>query len=90
MLNQAVLVGRVAEIGNLNIKIKVSRSYKNSEGDYETDLIPVFYTNNIAKSAREYLEIDDIIGIKGRLEVEDGVLQVKAEKMTFLSSHKNN
>ena len=104
MLNQVVMVGRltadpeVRETENDNkfskITIAVPRSYKNAEGVYETDFIPVDIWNNIAENTAEYCKKGDIIGVKGRLQVDsfekDGekkqVLKVAAEKITFLSS----
>lgn len=104
MLNQVVMVGRltadpeVRETENDNkfskITIAVPRSYKNADGVYETDFIPVDIWNNIAENTAEYCKKGDIIGVKGRLQVDsfekDGekkqVLKVAAEKITFLSS----
>lgn len=104
MLNQVVMVGRltadpeVRETENENkfskITIAVPRSYKNADGVYETDFIPVDIWNNIAENTAEYCKKGDIIGVKGRLQVDsyekDGetknVLKVAAERITFLSS----
>lgn len=104
MLNQVVFVGRltsdpeIKETENENkyskLTIAVPRSFKNADGVYETDFIPIDLWNNIAENTAEYCKKGDIIGVKGRLQVDsfekDGekrnVLKVTAEKVTFLSS----
>ena len=105
MLNQVVLVGRLTkdlEVKELedgkkvtNMTLAVPRSFKNAEGEYETDFIDCSLWNSIAENTAEYCKKGDIVGVKGRLqsssfEKEDGNkefrTQVMAEKVTFLSS----
>ena len=97
MLNQIVLVGRLVSDPEINetengkkvseITLAVSRSYKNSEGIYDTDVIPCIVWNVMAENAAEFCKKGDIIGVKGRLQrLEGNELQVVAEKVTFLSS----
>ena len=97
MLNQIVLVGRLVsdleinetENGNkvTNITLAVKRSYKNSNGEYETDFIPCIVWNEMAENTVEFCKKGDIIGVKGKLQrLEGNELQVVAEKITFLSS----
>ena len=108
MLNQIVLVGRLVqdpEIKELengkkvtNITLAVKRSYKNSEGIYETDFIPCIVWNEMAENAAEFCRKGDIIGIKGRLQTDTyekdskniTKLNIIAEKVTFLSSKKED
>ena len=108
MLNQTVLVGRLVrdpelyetESGNkvTNITLAVPRSYKNSEGVYDTDFINCVLWKGVAESATEYCHKGDLLGIKGRIqtrtiEMDDeskkNVTEVVAEKVTFLSSKKD-
>jgi len=81
------------------ITLAVPRSYKNAEGIYETDFVDCILWDSIAQNTAEYCNKGDVIGVKGRLqtrniEKEDGskvkVMEVIAEKVTFLSSKKNN
>ncbi len=80
------------------ITIAVNRPYKNSEGIYETDFIRCILWNNIASNTCEYCKTGDVIGVKGRLQTrsyeEDNIkkfiMEVIAEKITFLSSNKNS
>lgn len=89
MLNQIVLVGRIVENEEEGyITIAVSRCFKNEEGIYETDNIKCRLMGQIEKNTKEWTEKGDLIGIKGRLQTEEGTLYVIAEKITFLSSEK--
>ena len=105
MLNQTVIVGRLVkepelretENGNkvTNITLAVPRSYKNMNGEYETDFISCVLWKGIAESTVEYVKKGDLLGIKGRIQSRtietecDNIKQVVelvAEKVTFLSS----
>lgn len=109
MLNQTILVGRL--VGDVKVEekengkkyasitIAIPRSFKNAEGQYDTDFIDCRVFDSIATNTAEYCKKGDIIGVKGRLqsstfEKEDGTKQYKmeviAEKITFLSSRKSN
>ena len=106
MLNQVVLVGRLTrdlelveseEGKNAVLELAVQRSKQNKDGEYDTDYITCILCNEIAERTAEYCHKGDIIGVKGRLQVdglekEDGTItyftRVMAEKVTFLSSHK--
>lgn len=107
MLNQTVLVGRLvrdpelreADNGNklTYITLAVPRSYKNVNGEYDTDFIPCVLWKGVAENTAEYCHKGDLIGIKGRIqsrkiELEEEnkreITEVIAEKVTFLSSKK--
>ncbi len=102
MLNQIVVVGRLVSDPQINetengqrvsnITLAVSRCYKNDAGIYETDFIPCMVWNNIADNVKEYCKKGDIVGVKGRLQTkqEEGknIIEIVAEKVTFLSSRK--
>lgn len=105
MVNQVICVGRIVENPQVkeleggkkvsNITIAVPRSYKNANGEYETDFVDCSLWNHVAESTSEYVKKGDLIGIKGYLkteiyEKEDGtkqkVTRVEADRVTFLSS----
>ena len=102
MLNQVVMVGRLTSDPEINevendrkvatITLAVQRSYKNAEGVYETDFIKCTLWNGIAENTSEYCKKGDVIGVKGRIQttnVDDKiVMEVVAEKVSFLSSRK--
>lgn len=105
MLNQTVLVGRLVKDPELketetgskmtHITLAVPRSYKNVDGQYDTDFISCVLWKGIAENATQYCHKGDLIGIKGRLqsrsiETEDSKKQITeliAEKVTYLSSN---
>ena len=59
-------------------------------GEYETDFIPVTLWQGIAEQTTNYCKKGDLVGVKGRLQVREGKVEVVAEKVTFLSSKKEN
>jgi single-strand DNA-binding protein len=98
MLNQTVLVGRLTsevELKELesgkkvaNITLAVPRSFKNEQGEYETDFINCVLWEGIADNVVEYCRKGDLLGIKGRLQSNEDKLELIAEKVTFLSTNK--
>lgn len=106
MLNQVVLVGRLVKDPELVetdsnkkrsfITLAIPRSFKNMDGEYETDFVNCVLWDVVAKNAVEYCHKGDIVGVKGRIqssvvEKEDDkkyYIDVIAEKITFLSSKK--
>lgn len=95
MLNQVVIVGRLAndinivkgENENCIMTLAVPRNFKNADGEYDTDFIDCQLRGTIAKNTSEYCKQGDIVGIKGRIQKEDGIMRIVAEKVTFLSNH---
>lgn len=104
MLNQIVIVGRLVRDPELreteagkkvtNITLAVPRSYKNTNGEYETDFIDCVLWTGIAENTTEYCRKGDILGVKGRVQTrifeqdddtKKHVTEVVAEKVTFLS-----
>ena len=103
MMNQVVLIGRICgdvekkEVDGktyAEITIASQRSYKNEEGEYETDFIDCVLWGGIAEHVVEYCRKGDLVGIKGRVEnnyIGDvKTTNVIAEKVTFLSSSKKD
>lgn len=105
MLNQIILVGRLTRnidvhksekgIKVATISLAIPRSFKNSEGSYDTDFIDCVAFDTIAENTSEYCSKGDIVGIKGRIQSrviekddsKESVMEIIAEKVTFLSSH---
>lgn len=100
MLNNTNLVGRLASNPTIEetennrkvstITLAVLRSYKNANGEYETDFIPVTLWNGIAENTMAYCKQGDVIGVKGRIQTTEGKIEIVAEKITFLSSKKED
>lgn len=108
MVNQLVLVGRLVKDPELEltesgkkisvITLAVPRSYKNTNGEYETDFLDCTLWTGVAESTSEYCKTGDILGVKGRLQTriierDDGSkykkMEIVAEKVSFLASAKN-
>ena len=88
MLNTAILVGKIAKLENNELVIATTRSYKNEEGQYETDLINCNIYNGIAQNVNDWCKIGDTVGIKGRIETRDNKICITVDKISFLSSKK--
>ena len=106
MLNQVVLVGRLITEPELyqtengkkvaRLVLAVPRSFKNTDGEYETDYISCKLWQVVAQNTVEYCKKGDLIGIRGRIatynyDTEEGkkyLTEVVAEKVTFLSSRR--
>ena len=100
MLNQIVLVGRLVSNPQINetengkkvcnITLAVPRSFKNINGEYETDFIPCLLWEPIATHTVEYCLKGDLIGVKGRIQTREDKIELIAEKVTFLSTKKED
>lgn len=104
MLNQVVIAGRLTFDPEINevkngrkittITIAVPRTYKNMEGVYETDFIKVELFQDIANKVTEYCKKGDIVGVRGRIKTTNidnkNVMEIVAEKVSFLSTNKTN
>lgn len=107
MLNQIILVGRLVKTPEVietesgkkmsYITLAIPRTFKNADGEYDTDFIDCVLWEVVAESTSEYCKQGDIVGVKGRvqsrmIEDEDGnnykKMEVIADKITFLSSKK--
>jgi len=104
MLNQIILVGRLTRdievhksesgMSVATISLAIPRSFKNSDGEYDTDFIDCVAFDTIAQNTSEYCKKGDIVGIKGRVQsrvvekeqAKQNVIDIVAEKITFLSS----
>ena len=82
-----------------NITLAVPRNYKNIDGEYETDFVNCVLWRGVAENAVEYWKKGDLLGVKGHLqtrtiqlddEKKRQVMEVIAEKVTYLSSKKND
>lgn len=98
MLNQVVLVGRIqnefevqmTERGKqLTLVLEVNRNYKNLEGEYDIDYIPVKVLRTMIDTVVENCSKGCLVGVKGRLtKLKNDDLEILAEKLTFLSTKK--
>ena len=98
MMNQIMLVGRMSgDIEKLEkngkefsvFMLAVPRAFKNENGEYDKDILPITIWDGIAKQVSEYCRSGDTVGVRGRLQANDGAFEIIAEKVTFLSSRKD-
>lgn len=79
-----------------NLSLAIPRSFKNMDGIYDTDYVDCILWDNVALNTSEYCHKGDIVGIKGRIqsrivehnEKKSNILEVVAEKVTFLTTKK--
>lgn len=107
MMNQVFCVGRLVQEPTVEttesgkerarITLAVPRSYKNPDGEYDTDFLDCVLWGGVASNTAEYCKKGDLVGIKGRVETstyetEDGekkkTTQIVVDKVSFLSSAK--
>lgn len=76
MYNYFMLVGRIEtnleEVRAENIKmeffhLKATRPFKNSKGEYETDIFELKVSEPITSIIKENFNKGDVIGVKGRI-----------------------
>ncbi len=94
MVNQIVLVGRIARTPEVRITengkkvatltLAVPRNYKNINGEYETDFLDCTLWTAVAESTTQYCKTGDMIGVKGRvqtriIESPEGIKKRKTE-----------
>ena len=108
MLNQLVIVGRIVKDPELSknedgksvssITLAVPRSYKNSNGEYDTDFIDFNIYGNVAETTCEYCHKGDLVGVRRSLhtkKIEENGKNINknvvyGDRITFLSSsHKS-
>lgn len=79
------------------ITLAVPRNFKDINGQYQTDFIDCTLWQGVAESTAEYVQKGDLLGIKARLqsrsivtedETKKTIMEVVADKVTFLSSRK--
>lgn len=94
MVNQIVLVGRIARVPETRtaengkkvatLTLAVPRNYKNANGEYDTDFLDCTLWSSVAESTSEYCKTGDMIGVKGRvqsriIETPEGLRRRKTE-----------
>lgn len=103
MLNQLELVGRLVSDPQINetenggkvsyITLAVLKSYKNSDGIYETDFIPCKVGYPMCDNVKKYCKKGDLLGVEGRVqtkqEEDKTIIEIVAERITFLSNKPN-
>jgi single-strand DNA-binding protein len=104
MINQVILVGRLTKDPEVKITadgtpvahvtLAVNRSYRNQNGDLETDFVQCILWRKSAENTAQYCRKGSVVGVTGRIQTrhydnQDGkriyVTEVIAETIRFLS-----
>ena len=103
MINSYVCTGRlvadpeVKETDNgkkySNITLAVPRTYKNADGEYETDFLDYTLWGDIASNTAEYCKKGDLVGVQGSVQTDlydkDGQThkstKIHVDKVSFLA-----
>lgn len=97
MLNNFVIVGRITKIESEKtenganktiVLLAVSRNFKNINGEYEIDLMPCTLFGGVAETTKEYCKNGDLIATKGRIQTNENGLELIAERVSFLTTRK--
>ena len=105
MQNIVFLIGRLVNDPELkksennkdymSVTLAVQRSFKNSDGIYESDFIRCILWNGIATNVSDYCKKGDLVGVRGRIQTrnyenKDGnkvyVTEVVCDNMRMLES----
>lgn len=97
MMNYNCIIGRITKIESEKtenganktvVTLAVPRSFKNIDGEYETDFIPCTLFGNMAETTKEYCKKGDLVATKGRIQSNENGLEIIAERVSFLSTRK--
>lgn len=105
MMNQVSLVGRLTKDPDLrytptgvavaHVTLACKRTFKNSNGEFESDFIRVVIWRNQAENTSNYMKTGDILGVTGRIQTgsyegQDGkrvyTTDVVADDVRFIHS----
>ena len=80
MINSVTLIGRLTAMPNIRtlngdkkvatFTVAVNRNYKNKNGDYDTDFIPIIAYRSVDFIAK-YVGKGDMVGIRGSISVRN-------------------
>jgi single-stranded DNA-binding protein len=95
MLNQIVIVGKIASMPNMTadeptVLVEIDRSFKNSHGNYETDIIPVHLWRGMIENVNDTCQVGSLIGIKGRIAMDNEIVTLIGEKFSVLTAREDS
>jgi len=83
VLNQVIIVGRVNKLDKLAGIVTINIKRPNEE---DSDLIPVSLTDCLMESVLEYLKEGATIGVKASLNIDNNILRIVGDKVTFINT----
>ena len=108
-MNKVIIIGRNTKdielrqtpsgVSAIEFSIAVKRTFKNANGEYESDFFDCIAFSKLAETISRYVKKGDQVGIEGRLQKrnytnKDGkkvyVTEIVAENVEFLQSKKSD
>ena len=96
MVNYAVLIGKIYQDiiknkdNSYKIILEVPRNYKNLNGLYDFDIIPIKLNNDIGNKVIKYCKKGNMVAVKAKIEcLEDEKITLVAYDVTYFSSSNN-
>lgn len=108
-MNKVILTGRNTKdielrqtpsgVSAIEFSIAVKRTFKNANGEYESDFFDCIAYNKLAETISKYVKKGDQVGIEGRLQKrnytnKEGkkiyITEIVAENVEFLQSKKQD
>lgn len=96
MVNYAVLIGKIYQDiiknkdNSYKLILEVSRNYKNLNGLYDFDIIPIKLTNDLGNKIIKYYKKGNMVAIKARIEcLKYNELTLVAYDVTYFASNNN-
>jgi single-stranded DNA-binding protein len=83
MLNQVILVGRINKLDKLAGIVSIDIKRPNEK---DSDVIPVTLTDSLMESVLGYLTEGSTVGVKASLNIDNNILRIVGEKVTFINT----
>lgn len=83
MLNQVILVGRVNKLDKLRGVVSIDIKRPNEK---DSDIIPITLTDGLMESVLGHLTEGSTIGVKASLNIDNNVLRIVGDKVTFINT----
>lgn len=91
MINTVMLVGRLVNVeekeNSCIIKLIIMRKFK-EDGIYKNDIINIQVSKGISTKIKDYIQKNDLVGVRGCLRNIDDEMVIIAESITTLGSKK--
>lgn len=62
------------------MKVKVDKTETT-----DNQIIPIHLSKKLVDNCKGYMYVNDIVGVKGEIRIEKGLVKLYAEKISFLS-----
>jgi len=80
MMNQVILVGKISHIDRFAGIIALNVLRDNDK----FDTIPIVLGDSLNEKVIEYIHEGYTVGVKAKLQIDNKILRIKAEQITFI------